>query len=550
MMLENSPRVEDRSPRSDSKPQVSGALFTGILPAIDDADINLDIISDIKDLGVAHVPTTTVPEDLGQGPLQPADIARLLAQDDFSDVPLPNEDQIDVGFLDGIPNLDLDVHDEPLLLEQPEMKRPEDFGKTHVHGILGDWEIAELAPKQEKESSGSKSIETVETCGKEKGARDSPKVEKTAAARQRRYRERKKIKEKQIASEVAALREKAEALKLENGTLKQKQEVICSVLKNCFNDQIYGNLKEMENCQEREMCVLSQGNEGIPIHGNTVPAESAENSVGHVYRDVLHDFNGRKQDEGLKDNTAEISDHSSQQNVSLDSMYLVFLQKVDALVKKYELCEDNSAEQKSVEQDLGRLLELRTKALTDMAAKQPGLVLKHLVDGWLGEVLGEGTSLGDNPMTSASPTLRALIHGMNLSSDQMSEFCCIWKQFALAWNKRVPKDLDRCISKLPGNPNIKEVFPGQSTSTSSNDCKMDPLSTRGMHGALEDAYYLQILAEQDLDIVSQNQANMVLELGQKIFSILSPIQRGRFWVLHSKILNARSNLSMPRQQVG
>eukprot|EP00889_Picochlorum_renovo_P002976 jgi/Picre1/30006/NNA_005382.t1 len=121
--------------------------------------------------------------------------------------------------------------------------------------------------------------------------------------------------------------------------------------------------------------------------------------------------------------------------------------KVDALVKQYESCPDNSPEQKAVEQDLGRLFELRTKALTDMAAKQPGLVLKHLVDGWLGEVLGDGT-LGDNPMTSASPALRALIQGMNLTSEQMSEFCCIWKQFALAWSKRVPKDLEKMHLKI------------------------------------------------------------------------------------------------------
>ncbi|WPT16690.1 ATP synthase subunit b' [Picochlorum sp. SENEW3] len=535
MVPENSPRVDDCSPSADSKPHVSGAILSGILPAIDDTDINFDSIPDIHDIAVAHVPTTAALENLAQGTLQPEDIHRLLAQDDISDLPLTNDNQIDIRFLDGMPNLEFDLHEEPLLLQQPELKSPEDLGNIHVPvpGMLGDWGIAQ---KQEKESSGSKSVETVAACGKEKDTRDSTREEKTAAARQRRYRERKKNKQLQIESEVAALRQKAEALKLENSALKQKQEVIRSVLKNCYQDDMYENLMD-ETPQED-----SRGPERrLPLEGHEPSIKTAENnSVGHVYLDVLDDFDGKKQDKGLKDN-------KSQQNVSLDSMYLVFLQKVDALVKQYESCPDNSPEQKSVEQDLGRLLELRTKALTDMAAKQPGLVLKHLVDGWLGEVLGDGT-LGDNPMTSASPALRALIQGMNLTSEQMSEFCCIWKQFALAWSKRVPKDLDKCISKLPGNPNIQEVFPGQSTSTSSGDCKMDPLSARGMHGALEDAYYLQILAEQDLDIVSQNQATMVLELGQKIFSILSPIQRGRLWVLQSKILNARINFPKTCQQ--
>jgi len=541
MVPENSPRVDDCSPSADSKPHVPEEIFSGILPAIDDTDINLGRIPDINDIAVLQVPTTTVPEDLAQGPLQPEDIHRLLAQDDISDLPLTNDDQIDIGFLDGMPNLEFDPHEEPLLLQQPELKSPEDLGNIHVpsvSGTFGDWGIAQ---KQEKESSGSKSVETVAACGKEKDTRDSTREEKTAAARQRRYRERKKNKQLQIESEVAALRQKAEALKLENSALKQKQEVIRSVLKNCYQVDVYENLMD-ETPQEN-----SRGPERrLPLEGHepSIKTETAENnSVGHVYLDVLDVFDGKKQEKGLKDNK------SQKQNVSLDSMYLVFLQKVDALVKQYESCPNNSPEQKSVEQDLGRLLELRTKALTDMAAKQPGLVLKHLVDGWLGEVLGDGT-LGDNPMASASPALRALIQGMNLTSEQMSEFCCIWKQFALAWSKRVPKDLDTCISKLPGNPNIQEVFPGQSTSTSSGDCKMDPLSARGMHGALEDAYYLQILAEQDLDIVSQNQATMVLELAQKIFSILSPIQRGRLWVLQSKILNARINFPKTCQQVG
>jgi hypothetical protein len=533
--------VDDCSPSADSKPHVPEEIFSGILPAIDDTDINLGRIPDINDIAVSQVPSTSVPEDPAQGPLQPEDIHRLLAQDDISDLPLTNDDQIDIGFLDGMPDLEFDPHEETLLLQQPELKSPEDLGSIHVPSVPGMLGDSGIVQKQEKESTGSKSVETVAACGKEKDTRDSTREEKkTAAARQRRYRERQKNKQLQIESEVAALRQKAEALKLENSALKQKQEVIRSVLKNCYQDDMYRNLDEtpQENSRGPERRLPLEG------HEPSIKTETAENnSVGRVYLDVLDDFDGKKQEKGLKDNK------SQNQNVSLDSMYLVFLQKVDALVKQYDSCPDNSPEQKSVEQDLGRLLELRTKALTDMAAKQPGLVLKHLVDGWLGEVLGDGT-LGDNPMTSTSPALRALIQGMNLTSEQMSEFCCIWKQFALAWSKRVPKDLDTCISKLPGNPNIQEVFPGQNTSTSSSDCKMDPLSARGMHGALEDAYYLQILAEQDLDIVSHNQATMVLELGQKIFSILSPIQRARLWVLQSKILNARINFPKTCQQVG
>ncbi|KAI8102999.1 hypothetical protein M9434_005787 [Picochlorum sp. BPE23] len=505
MVPEKSPRVDDCSPSADSKPHVPEEIFSGILPAIDDTDINLGRIPDINDIAVLQVPTTSVPEDPAQGPLQPEDIHRLLAQDDISDLPLTNDDQIDISFLDGMPNLEFDPHEETLLLQQPELKSPEDLGSIHVPvpGMLGDSGIIQ---KQEKESSGSKSVETVAACGKEKDTRDSTREEKTAAARQRRYRERQKNKQLQIESEVAALRQKAEALKLENSALKQRQEVIRSVLKNCYQDDMYRNLDETpQDFRGPERRLPLEG------HEPSIKTEKAENdSVGHVYLDVLDDFDGKKQEKGLKDNK------SQKQNVSLDSMYLVFLQKVDALVKQYESCPDNSPEQKSVEQELGRLLELRTKALTDMAAKQPGLVLKHLVDGWLGEVLGDGT-LGDNPMTSASPALRALIQGMNLTSEQMSEFCCIWKQFALAWSKRVPKDLDTCISKLPANPNIQEVFPAQ---------------------------------KQDLDIVSQNQAIMVLELGQKIFSILSPIQRARLWVLQSKILNARINFPKTCQQMG
>eukprot|EP00889_Picochlorum_renovo_P002977 jgi/Picre1/30007/NNA_005383.t1 len=226
MVPENCPRVDDCSPSADSKPHVPEEIFSGILPAIDDTDINLEIIPVINDIAVSQVPTTSVPEDLAQGPLQPEDIHRFLAQDDdISDLPLTNDDQIDIGFLDGMTNLEFDLHEETLLLQQPELKSPEDLGSIHVPsvpGMLGDWGIVQ---KQEKESSGSKSAETVAACGKEEDTRDSTERRRLQQHDSvgTRVGEERRNKQLQIESEVAALRQKAEALKLENSALKQKQ---------------------------------------------------------------------------------------------------------------------------------------------------------------------------------------------------------------------------------------------------------------------------------------------------------------------------------------
>ena len=520
----HSAQKDECASRADAEALVTAGVN---IPDIPSKNGDVDIPSDLQGRGGAQVPTTRGGADPTlQGPtLQSADMN-----------PLPWT-QDDVCFLDGISDIGCDLHDGSLLLGQPECTIPEELGGIHVpemsktddvvHRILCGWDTAELDAKKKQGISRSTSTGSVAMSGKGKGGSGS--LDKTAAERQRRYRERKKSKQAQLASDIAVLREKANALKSENDVLKEKQEIMCSILQNFYNVNVTDD---------------GQGFD-IDALGGTGWTESVENDIGHMYLDVLHEFNGsvsgRRQDEALKSTTAQTpTDQSQQTHASLDSMYDRFLQKVDGLVKKYESCDGDPDAQESVEQDLGLLLELRTKALTDMAAKHPGMVLRHLVDGWLERILEEG-ALDDHPMTTGSPTLQALIHVVNLTSDQMSDFCRIWEQFASLWSKKVPKDLDRCVSKLPDNPCIQEVSTGESKeSHGSGDFGMDVWNTRGMHAALEDSCYLQLVAEQELDVVSQHQLTMVHELGQKIFSILSPIQRGRFWVLQSRILKSTS----------
>ena len=498
--------------------------------------------------------------DVGKGPDSTGEeVATLLLSG-------TNREKIDTGLaLNGVSldNLDAELLDAPIDLgeidllgdlfpeqtaDQPDSVWPDggygNNGALNISAIIGREDgfsrdsvlISETASREKGSSKGENGGEKNGNPGAvQKSRKKANGTDRGAAERQRRYREKKKQKEQEIELEVEALREKAEAMRIENAVLKEREGAI-SLMLNHSQDQfnmLNGVQKSIK--MEENGIVSTQAPEVYLENGemacdfDEMSMEAIQEHIGNMYLDVLASFEEEMKEKQGKE-LAPSADFFSKilETIPPESMYLVFQQKVDALLTQFDASSGDPIKQKEVEKDLKRLFQIRTNAVSALAMLKPKLVLSHLVDGWVGEAFDEGILPGQ-PTRIDSATLASLVESVQVTDEQISELSAIWKAFVASWNKIVDS-LDKCVAMLPANPNIQEEGDDQTVSDVSSGTTLKTLDDNGMHGSMAHACFMQKAVQQDLGEVSQDQIYQVLQLAQNICSVLTPVQKGRLCI--------------------
>jgi len=452
-------------------------------------------------------------------------------------------DDLFVDLLDGAIDLEVDLLGGVLPV-QPDLVWP-DAGYKGAPAIPGrefdfsrDSVVSESAPRENGSGKGRNGREKKQ--GKpsavQKSRKKTDEAEGSAAERQRRYREKKKQKEREIELEVEALREKAEAMKIENALLKEKQGAF-SLMLNHSSDHfrilngVDKHAAKTENV-EVSICVPGDNSEKPGEEAcdfDTMSMEAIQEHIGNLYLDVLTSFEKEMQEKQGREVTCG-TDFLSKilETIPPESMYLVFQEKVNTLLRQFDASSGDQTKQKEVEKDLKRLFQMRTNAVSAMAMLKPKLVLSHLVDGWVGETFDEGIIPGQ-PTRINSATLASLVESVDVTDKQISELCAIWKEFVASWNK-VVNSLDKCVAMLPANPNIQEEGVDQTVYGVSSGTTLNTLDEVGLHGSMGHSCFMQKAVQQHLSEVSQDQVYQVLELAQNICSILTPVQKGRLCI--------------------
>jgi len=209
-----------------------------------------------------------------------------------------------------------------------------------------------------------------------------------------------------------------------------------------------------------------------------------------------------------------------------ECMYQLFREQVGCILNEYDASVGDDQKRKRLEVEMKTLFRMRTEAIGAMAAKNPKLVLTHLVDGWVDESFDGGVIIGE-PKRIEQDSLLALIQHMEITDEQIVSLCKTWEVFLASWNKSARK-LFESVLNLPENPDIKEIN-DQGETISSNTSIIDTLNTGGLHGSMRNAYLMQAV-RQEIDDLSFEQVFHVLRLATEICTILSPLQKSRLCV--------------------
>lgn len=139
-----------------------------------------------------------------------------------------------------------------------------------------------------------------------------------------------------------------------------------------------------------------------------------------------------------------------------------------------------------------------------------------------------------NPHRFSNTTVKALVHHLKMSSEQIDALCNHWESFLALWNES-SDTLQKCISHLPTCPNIQEIQ--ETSDVNTKTCPIsDVLRSRGLRGAMENKYSMQAVT-RELENVSEEQILSVLGLAGNICTVLSPIQKARLCVFYSSAPN-------------
>ena len=321
----------------------------------------------------------------------------------------------------------------------------------------------------------------------------------SAAERQRRYREKKKQEEKciemQLQNATAALR----GVNDQNIDLKMRESAMLSLVDSL----------------------------------DSYPAMQTEDvHIGEMYASVLSAF---KKEVLEHEDTAERSRgfQSVIQLVPNQKMYLMFREQVNSLLQEYDAFPNDAIQRKSIEVQLKRLFGMRTDAIGRLAQKHPKIVLSHLIEGWVGEKYNEGI-MPQTPHRFSNTTVKALVHHLKMSSEQIEALCKHWESFLALWNTS-SDTLQKYISQLPACPNIQEIHETSDVNTKTGTIS-DVLRSRGLRGAMENKCSVQAVT-RDLDNLSEEQILSVLGLAGNICTVLSPIQKARLCVFYSSAPN-------------
>jgi len=321
----------------------------------------------------------------------------------------------------------------------------------------------------------------------------------SGAERQRRYREKKKHEEKCVEEHLQSAMNALNCARKQNIDLKRHEDTMWSLLDSA----------DGQNAEQKEN-----------IH------------IGDLYASVLLTFKKevltREKDSHDKANELQ----NVTQLIPRQNMYLLFRDQVNSLLKEYDASHD-PVRKNSIAIKMKQLFGLRTHAIGDLAQKYPKTVLSHLIEGWVGEAYDQGI-MPQDPHRFDNATVRTLVQHLNLSQEQIQALCRHWESFLSLWNQST-ETLQKCISKLPANPNIQEICT-QVPGYVGKDAMSDVVESNGLHVMMKNQFSMQAVTRK-LENVSEEQILSVLGLAGDICTVLTPIQKARLCVFYSSAPN-------------
>jgi len=343
---------------------------------------------------------------------------------------------------------------------------------------------------------GTNTVESITRGGCQEDKGTHKRRTGSGAERQKKYRQKKEEERKHAMEELQNATAALNCAREQNTDLKRRESATWSLLESI--DTL--NTSQKEN-----------------IH------------IGDLYASVVSAFKTEVLD---KENGSSVVADAIQSMLRLiprQNMYLLFREQVNMLLKEYDASED-PVQKDSVEGQMRHLFGMRTNAIAELAQKHPKIVLSHLIEGWVGETYNGGI-MPQNPHRFDDVTIETLVNHLSLSQEQIEGLCKHWKSFLTLWNKSMVR-LQKCISDLPENPNIQEIFPECPQHTETND--VSDINSL-LHGMTKE-FSMQAVT-RELDNVSEEQILSVLELAGNICTVLSPIQKARLCVFYSSAPN-------------
>ncbi|KAI8110804.1 hypothetical protein M9434_004378 [Picochlorum sp. BPE23] len=364
--------------------------------------------------------------------------------------------------------------------------------------------------------------------GRQKDHQQSKRSSK--ATRQLQYRLRKKQREKKLQEEIERAKEAIESLRAENMELKRKQDTLTSTLKR--RKESFYVLKDQTGSKHMD-CKLDEGAK----NGIQTFLANIDPNVYTLYDDVLSSFQHAQKDIPLSTMLDMFS--NILETVPSNSMYQRFYGQLESLVNKYDECNGDYAKQEVLETEMKVLFSKRIVVVDEMAGKEPNIIVSHVTDGWIGDLLRQ-SSLPGSSMKVSQVSMLALVRQLELSSGQIASLYSHWKIFRNFCNESA-QALWHCLTRSCSRLELDDT--ANCASESSVDTLVDVLESQGVHGLMHHTNMMHTLCEK-IDAVLKNRVVMAFGLAQNIYEVFTPLQKARLcmsqraapWCIHVPLM--------------
>ena len=312
--------------------------------------------------------------------------------------------------------------------------------------------------------------------------------------RQRRYRERKKNKAREVEAHLCECLAQVEALRQENKNIHWKNESLL-MMHSYWDDSISRIGLGQPSCNSAK--------ENANGQRMKIREEIMSFGLGAVLERIVEPFlDLKKEPDNYVVKKLALYVSSKWDRETREHCQMKIQSKLGTFLRQYY---DATSEEERDEyaRKMHILIQTRRRLADFMVQLHPEFVMERVLEGWV-EKGFDPTLMGEDSIEIEQSCVSLLISKLKLSPSQIEEASMAWSHFVSAWNQEVEAH----------NIFVRNLEQGANWSSTYE---------RGMHTGVQASLELRN-ATYKLEEKNKRKAMMILTLSNRLHSLLSPVQ--------------------------
>jgi len=342
---------------------------------------------------------------------------------------------------------------------------------------------------------------TYKKSNKTEGSESKKKtIRKDLYERQKRYRERKKNKAREIEEHLRECLAQVEALRQVNESIHWRNKSLL-MMHSYWDDSISKVSLGAPPCNNDAKRKVNGYSEEVKIR-----EEIKSLGLGAVLERIVEPFlELRKEPENYVVQKLASYVISKWDRETREHCQMKIQNRLSMFLRHYYDATRNEDKDKYARK-MHILIQTRRRLADFMVVHHPEFVMARVLEGWV-EKGFDPNLMGEDSVEIEKSCTSLLVSNLGLSISQIKEVCIAWSQFVSSWSQEV-EARNKLVTKLVQGANWSSTY------------------ERGMHTGFQASLELRDATNQLKD-TNKIKAMMVLTLSNRLHSLLSPVQLAR-----------------------